>query len=63
LLVPLGEARAAALLEETVAEVDCGIVEDLGLEVGEQVGVADGRWDEAIGDRRILIEAKGTSRT
>ena len=39
---------AAALVDEAGAEVDRGIVDDLGLLVGEQALVAAMGWDEAL---------------
>jgi len=47
-------AGAVAAVEEAVAEIDCGVVDDLGLAVGEQGGVAAVRRNEAIRHSGLL---------
>lgn len=45
---------AAAAVDEAVTEVDCGVVDNLGLAIGEQVGVAAVRGNEAFGHGKLL---------
>jgi hypothetical protein len=57
-------AGAVALLEQAVAEVDCGVVDDFGLAVREQVDITAVRWDETISRGPFLVErTQGAKRT
>ena len=59
-------ARAVPGGEKAVAEVDCGVEDDLGFAVGQQAGVAAVRWDETVSYARLPTRTKrtaGTTRT